>query len=136
MATGTAFTNYLENELLDHLLGKAARDFTSPAVLALALHSADPTETGGASELANSDGYSRQAISFDAASGGSAASSNAQAFTASGGDWSAATHFTITDNLTWGAGNVLIYGQLDASRTVTDGDTLNFDAGDVTVSLD
>ena len=34
-----SLSNYAENELLDHLLGKGTRDFTSPATLAVALAS-------------------------------------------------------------------------------------------------
>jgi len=136
MATGVAATNYLENAALDHILGKGLSDMTSPATLALALHSGDPTETGGGNELANSNGYARQAMTFAAASGGTKATSNAQVFTASGGDWSQATYVSIWDSATYGAGNCLFYGAMSVAKTVQDGDSLTFAIGDITVSMD
>ena len=61
-------SNYLENEVLDHILGTGA--FTMPSVWG-ALHNGSPGETG-ANELSGGS-YARQAIAFGAASGGTAA---------------------------------------------------------------
>lgn len=132
----TDMTDFLELELLDHAFGKAARDYTSPAVLALKLHTADPTETGGTGEVADTNGYARQAISFDVAAAGAAASSALVSFTASGGNFGTITHIAIADSLTYGAGNNLVKGIMTASKIINDGDTLEFAAAAITVSLD
>lgn len=63
-----SLSNYLENELLDHVLNNAA--YSPAATLYLALCTADPTDAGtGASmnEVANSGNYSRKAITVGAA---------------------------------------------------------------------
>lgn len=133
----SAASNYLENEVLDHVLGKGLRDFTSPASLYIALFTADPGEASSyTNEVPNSYSYSRTAVTFAAASSGSAATSATVTFpTASGGSWGTVTHIAIVDSGTHGAGNQLFYGALTASKTVADGDTFTIQSGQLTVSL-
>ena len=62
-----SFSNYLEDELVDHICNAA---YTPPAAVYVALATADPTDAGtGASmsEVANTNGYARTAITFGAA---------------------------------------------------------------------
>jgi hypothetical protein len=54
-------------------------------------------------------------------------------FSASGGSWGTITHFAIFDALT--SGNMLFYGALTASKVVGDGDTLEFAATDLDITL-
>ena len=129
----TAASNYLEDEVLDHVLGKGTRDFTSPANLYVSLHTADPTEAMDTGELSG-NGYSRQSVTFGASSSGTASNTNQLTFSASGGSWGTVSHMGIFDAAT--VGNGLIYGSLTASRTVNDGDDLVFAVGDIDVSLD
>lgn len=63
-------SNFLEDEILDHILGTGA--YTSPTVYG-ALHDDAPGETG-ANELSGGS-YARQTIAFGAASGGTASNS-------------------------------------------------------------
>lgn len=129
-------SNYLENEILDHVLGEGARDFTSPAALYVALFTADPGESGSfTSEVANSNGYSRQAVNFNTASSGSATNNGALTFTASGGNWGTISHVAVVDNGTHGAGNVLFYGSLTASKQIDNGDTLSIADTALSISL-
>jgi len=125
-------SNYLELKVLDHFLGTTESSFVTQKYLAL--HTANPDEDGSGAELAAANGYSRQAIDFASASGGSAASSTAEEFTASGGAFGTITHFGIWDNATRGAGNLIYYGELSASKTIADGDTLRFAAGAITIT--
>jgi len=130
-------SNFLEDEILDHILGEGAKTF-SPAGLWIALSTGTLTDTStGASmtEVADSNNYSRQAVSFNDASGGSATSNGAVSFTATGGSWGTITDFAIVDSATHGAGNVFFYSALDNSRIVNDGDTLTFADTAVTVSI-
>ena len=73
-------TNYLENLVLDWVLGGSTP--SRPSARYLALHTADPTEVGNVSEL-SAGGYARQAITFGAAASGSAANTSTHTFTAS-----------------------------------------------------
>ena len=130
-------SNYLELEVLDHVLGKGTRDFPSPASLFIALFTADPGEASSfTNEVANLYSYARTAVTFAAASGGSAATSATVTFpTASGGAFGTITHIAICDSGTHGAGNQLFYGALTASKTVADGDTFTIQSGQLTVAL-
>jgi hypothetical protein len=125
-------SNYLENELLDHLRGSA---FTAPTNLYLGLHTGDPTDAGGNERALNGNGYTRQTITFNAASAGSMTSNADVSFTASGGSWGTITHSAVYDGTGAGA-NMLWYSNLTASRTIDDTDTLTFASGQVSLALD
>lgn len=122
-------SNYLENALVNHVLRNTG--MTSPTTVYLSLHTADPGEAGGNEVSGN--GYARQACAFDAPSDGVTQNTSLESFTASGGNWGSITHIGIYDAVS--AGNLLFYTPLDTSRTVNDGDTLEFAAGAVTVTL-
>jgi len=132
-------SNYLEAKILDHLTGKTA--FTMPSVTAVALCTADPTDTGtGASmnECANANAYARVTVSAaNWAAAAAAASSNAAAITfpEATGSQGTATHWAIVDSATYGAGNVLFYGALDSSLVIATGVTPNIPIGDLDIDL-
>jgi len=126
-----AKSNYLEDKLLDHALGKGTRNFTSPANLYVALHTSNPGETGATGEVSGNN-YSRQAVTFGAASSGSAQNTVAMTFLCSGGNWGTITHASIWDASS--AGNCLYYGALTTSRTINNGDELEIAIGGLTVS--
>lgn len=127
-------SNYLEDEILDHILGEGARTFTSPATLFLALGTAATDSSFTELETPGSNGYSRQAISFAAASGGTASSSDAQTFGPATSNWANATHFAIYDAST--LGNVLYWGSLTTARDAAVDDTIEFAIGAVDISED
>lgn len=96
-------SNYLENEILDHILGTTS--FTMPSVF-MSLHSGHPAETG-ANELAGGS-YVRQAVAFDAAAAGTADNTSDEEFDLTGvsngtvffiGLWDAST----VGNFLWAA---------------------------------
>ena len=123
-------SDYLENEILDHIFRNSA--YTSPASVHLALYTAAPSDSGGGTEVSG-NGYAREAITFGAASGGTISNTAAVEFTASGGNFGTVTHWGIFDAST--SGNLLAHGALTASRAVNDGDTLTFAIGDIDISL-
>ena len=131
-------SDYLELEILDHVLGKGTRDFTSPANLFISLHTSSPTDTYTSGEISG-NAYARTAVTFNAASQPStgltfADNSATVTFpTASGGNWGTISHIGIWDNST--SGNLLFHGALTANRTVNDGDTFQIQAGSLTISL-
>ncbi len=124
-----SYSDYLEDELQDHIHGVGA--FTAPAGQYLALYSVAPTDAGGGTELSG-NGYARQSVTFGASSGGVASNTNTVTFTASGGDWSAAIHGAIFDAVS--GGNMLEHNSI-TSVTVTDGSSLEYGAGDIDSTL-
>ena len=125
----SAKSNYLEDKILDYVLRDTA-DW-APSAVYLALHTADPGEAGTGTEVSG-NGYSRQAVTFAASSGGSASSNSVEEFTASGGSFGTVTHFGIWDASS--SGNLLYYGALTASKVIADGDTLRFASGAITIT--
>jgi len=125
------FTNYLEEKLLEHTFDKTA--YTSPTAVYLGLLSTAPTDSSSGTELSG-NGYSRQECDFDAYSAGAVKNTNSESFTASGGDWSTVVAFGIYDASS--GGNLLAYGDILPSVTVTDGETFTVDAGKIEITLD
>lgn len=129
----SAASNYLENEVLDHVLGKGTRDFTSPTALYVSLYTNDPGEADTSTEVSGTN-YARTAVSFDAASSGSASNSADVEFPAAGsGGWGTVTHIGIHDAST--LGNLLFYGALSASKAVDENDIFTITAGSLSISL-
>lgn len=130
-------SDYAEAKILDHLVGKTS--FTMPTCY-IALSTADPTEDGSGIAEPVATGYARQATAggdWNAATVGAGATSNANAISfgpAAGGAWGAITHFAGYDALT--VGNMLFHGALSASKTVADGDSIEFAAGDLDITCD
>ena len=126
----SSFSDYLENELLDHVFSNAA--YTSPTTVYLALYTVAPTDAGGGTQVTGA-GYARQAVAFTAAAGGAISNTAAEAFTAAGGNYGSVVAVGLFDALT--AGNLLAWDAI-TSATVNDGDTLNFAIGEIDITLD
>lgn len=127
----TAFSNYLENEILDHTLGVGS--YTMPVAVYLALFTTNPTDAASGTEVSGS-GYARQAITFGAAASGVSANTSAETFTASGGNFGTITHMALFDASS--SGNMLYYGALNASKTINDGESFVVNIGALTITLD
>lgn len=126
-------TNYLEDELLDHVLRNAA--YTSPTGVFVGLLTADPTETGSTASEVSGNAYARQSVTFGAPSSGTCTNSGLITFpTASGGNWGTVSHFGIFDLVS--GGNMLYHNSLTASKTINDGDTATIGIGALSVSED
>lgn len=117
-------SNYLEVELRKHLFRTGS--FTKPTVLAISLHTADPTDAGTGAEVSGGS-YARVELNpldanWTAASATDGVTDNAAAieFPAPTADWGSITHFGIWDAAT--AGNLLVHGQLTTSKTVNNND--------------
>jgi len=125
-------TNYLENALVNHVLRNTA--LTSPTTVYLALYDASPTDTGTGGTEITGTGYSRQSVTFTAPTNGSTSNSSTLSFTnGSGGNWTIAA-VGIMDASS--GGNMLFHGTLTGgSKTVADGDTITFNAGDLDITL-
>lgn len=130
-----SLTDYAELELLDHVFNVA---YSPVATVYLGLCTADPTDAAtGAScnEVPNSGSYARKAISFGAAASRRITQDAVVTFTAATGSWGTVTHWVITDNITWGAGNVLAHGAFSASKSIVSGNTPSVASGEVYVEF-
>lgn len=127
----SALSDYAENLLLDWLMTTGTA--TRPTAWYLALFTSSPGDDASGSEVSG-NAYAREAVTFDAASGGSTANDGLITFgPASGGNWGTITHFGIFDAAT--NGNLLWHGALSASRVVNDGDSIQVPVGNLTLTL-
>lgn len=118
----------IENELLDALVGTAAFSMTTPCKLALMTANGNDSTPG--TEVSGGS-YARQTIAFSAAASGSIANSAVINFT--GMPAATIVGIEIYDNA--GTPKRLAYGALTTSKTTASGDTLQFGASSITLSL-
>jgi hypothetical protein len=128
----SAASDYLENKVLDHVLKNTA--YSQPANLYIGLWTADNgLEQGTLTAEVSGGSYARKLVTFDAASGGSAANAATVTFDAATANWGTITHVAVMDALT--AGNVLFHGAVTTSKTIETGDTFQISSGNLTISL-
>ena len=131
------FSDYLENEILDHVLKTGS--WSRPANIYLALCDADPTDAGtGASISEPADGYARVDCTGDfgtVASARAIANDAAITFAEASGSWGTITHWAIVDSAS-GAGNMLAYGALSPNKAIGSGDNAEVAIGDLDISAD
>lgn len=125
----SAMSDYLENEILDHVLGTGA--YTMPSTVYVGLSTGSFNDDNSGTELSGS-GYARKSASFSAASSGTTSNSGAIEFDAATGSWGTVSHFGIFDAAS--SGNLLIHGAFSASKSVTTGDILRISAGDLDIT--
>lgn len=122
----SAASDYLENEVLDHVLGTGS--WTMPSNTYIKLHIGAPGEDGTSNPAGNT---TRQEANWNAASGGTAALSATVVWT-SVSNSETYSHFSVWDHVS--AGNCLIVGALDSGVAVTAGGTFNLTALNVTLA--
>ncbi len=130
-------SDYLENEILDHILSAAT--FTAPGTLYVGLATAAITDSTTGSTVTEPAGgsYARvpvtnNATEWPAASGGSKANANDIEFPQATGNWGTVTHWFIADALT--NGNILFHGDLSQSEVINTNGIFRFPAGDLTIA--
>lgn len=143
-----SMTNTAEQALLDLLflnvdfanIGDASglQNSASAGSFYVSLLESDPGETGSITGESTYTSYARVAVARDGTgwSRTSSTISNAAlvSFPASTGGTSTVTHFGI-HTASSGSGNMILYGELGASRTITSGNTPQFAAGQLTVEV-
>ena len=127
-----ALSDHAENLLLNWLM--TTDSVTRPTAWYVGLYTAAPSDSGGGTEVSGS-GYARQSATWGTASGTGGTTDNQAnvTFTASGGDWGTITHIGIHDASS--GGNLLWHGAMSASKTIADGDTLQFNTGNIDLTL-
>lgn len=132
-----SFSDFLEDELLDHVFGNAS--YTAPASTYIALSTADPLDTGAGLTEPVGNGYARvnftnNATNWPAASGGAKSNGTAITFATATGSWGTVTHVAIMDASS--GGNMLAHDDLTTSKAITTDDTASFPVGDLDITLD
>jgi hypothetical protein len=126
----SAASDWLESEWIKWGFTTTAMG-TRPTGWYVALHTADPGETGTTGEAAYS-GYARQSATFTQTNN-QVATNNAQTFAAMAGSSSTITHFSIWDAVS--SGNCLAKGALSVSKTFAVGDVPSFGTGEILVNV-
>jgi hypothetical protein len=128
-----AFSNYLENEILDWVNGGAFP--TQPSATWVQLFNGSPDETGsGGTGL-----YTRVAVAaggWTTTTGATATITNTTAIVmnASAATSAYADNFGVFDSSA--SGNLLFYGALAVPKTVSVGDEIRFNASSLTIRID
>tara|TARA_B100001939_G_scaffold109718_1_gene94811 strand:+ start:806 stop:1189 length:384 start_codon:yes stop_codon:yes gene_type:complete len=126
-----SFSNYLELEVLDHVFGGSA--YSAPGTIYAALFTVAPSDTGGGTEVSGGS-YARQSMAFGTAASGSISNSGSVEYPTATADYGTVVAMGLFDAAS--SGNLLAYGNLTTSKTVSNGDVFRFNASSVTISLD
>lgn len=129
MPTTTAMTNTLESALINLVLNGTS--YTAGQVTYIGILSA----AGSDSTQTEMSGSSRQAIAFGSSSGGSAVT-NTGAITFTNSGWGSTSVYGVGFYTAASAGTCLLYGNFDSVVTVTSGQSLQFNIGGITISMD
>src|SRR5947209_4393537 len=141
-------SDYLENKLIDALFRGGSFTFPSTVYIGLCTASPNDASTGSSCNEVSGGNYARQSVAcnssnFQDTAGGTAATSsgttgttkNVSAISWSGVTWAATvTSLVICDAAS--GGNILFYGDLASSKTVSSGDTFTLTAAGVSVQID
>lgn len=128
-------SDYLENKILDHILGNTA--YSAPATVYLALFTVAPSDSGGGTEVTGGS-YARKAVTnnttnFPNASGGSKAVPGVDTdFVTATANWGTVVAFGIFDASS--GGNLLYWADLGTSKAINNTDIARFTAGSITVT--
>ena len=129
-------SDYLENKILDHVLGGS--DYTRPGTVYIALYTVAPTDAGGGTEVTGGS-YARKDVTnnvtnWPAASGGAKSNGTEITFVTATADWGTVVAFAIFDTLT--SGNMLYWATLTQNKLISNGDTAKFAIGDIDLTED
>ena len=123
------FSSYVDNKLIDHLLGSTT--YTKPSALYVALFVGNPA-SGGTEVTTSGSAYARQSAAFTISTN-SASNTAAIEYPTATASWGTIDYIAIYDAST--AGNQLVYAALSAAKTIASGDVLRIPASNLSVTL-
>lgn len=129
----SAFSNYLENALLNHVLRGVALTAPTTVYAALFTNATVMSDAALGTEVTGG-GYTRKPVSFNAAANGQCTNQEV-IFDAATADWGTIRYVGIFDAAS-GTTNLLFWGQLSADKLISTGDQFKFAANNLTVTLD
>ena len=124
-----AFTDYLENKVLDYVFSGGS--FSQPGTKYLALYTVAPTDSTAGTEVTGG-GYARQTVTLTT-SGSDTTNSAAVEYPTATAGYGTVVAVAVLDSLS--GGNMLAYASLTASKTIATGDVFRVPAGDLDISL-
>jgi len=114
-------SDYLEAELLDHVLKTGAYTVPTNIYVALSTETIDDATTGGDISEPSGGSYARKAHNtWNAAASRATSNDGAITFDEATGDWGTITDWALIDAST--DGNVLAYGTFSTSKAISAGD--------------
>lgn len=125
-----ALTNFLETQLLDHVLRNVA--YVAPATVYVALFTTPTTDAGGGTEVVGG-AYARTAVTFAAAVAGLISNNALVSFPIATAPWGTITHAAIFDAAV--AGNMLWHGAIP-NTVIGIAQTFTIPIGALTAELD
>lgn len=129
----TAMTNYLEDAVLNHLVGGSP--LAQPGALYLGLLTGDPTDSGSVASEISGNAYARIVISFGVVGAGQVVNDVDVLFAvATPAAWGLLTHAGIFDAVS--GGNMLYHAALAASKNIGIGDQFKISIGELVLSAD
>lgn len=134
-----SLSDYAENKVLAHSVGKTA--WSMPSTVYVALYVQTPTENTNGTEVAalegaTNTGYARlltNASSWSEPAGGELSNAQTFSFGPASATWGQIEGVALLDAQT--SGNVIWYGTFSSPRTVVAGEKLIFDPGAFVLSL-
>ena len=127
-----AFSDYLEDKVLDHVFGGNA--FTAHSTLYVALFTVAPSDTGGGTEVSGG-AYARQTATFNVSGTNPTEASNVASieYPTATASYGTVLAVGVFDALT--GGNLLAYSTLTTNKTIDAGDVFRINAGDLDIRL-
>ena len=136
---GSEIANALSNSMYDHVLRNTAHTSDTTVYLAMFTSTAIESELEASTftnEVANANAYARIALTVTAPSDGAGSNSGDHTFAAATpGNWGTLRWVAITNSATRGAGAVLVYTQLNSDVVINNGNTLQFNSGDLDIQV-
>jgi hypothetical protein len=115
------FSDYLENKVVGHVFGG----------LYVALYTSAPSDTGGGTEVSGG-AYARQTAAFTVTAD-TASNTSAIEYPTATADYGTVVAVGVFDASS--SGNLLAYGNLTTSKTVSTGDVFRFNAGAIDITV-
>jgi hypothetical protein len=136
-------SDYLENKLLDHILGGVSHPYAALAHVYVALYTVTPSDSAAGTEVTQAGGtlYDRVEVdnndtTWHDAAAGSKHNDIAVTFPTAGAPWGSCVAFVILDTAIGGASNILYWGSITTPKTIGVGDTAEFAIGDIVITED
>jgi len=127
-----AKSDYLEINVLNHVLRNAA--YASPGAVYLALYTLAEDDSNTAGTEVSGGSYNRMLVTFAAPVGNQVANDADILFPVASADWGTIVSFGIHDDVV--TGNLLYHAPLTADRTILTSDQLRFPVGQILISED
>jgi hypothetical protein len=137
VAGGAALGDYAEQEIMQHFFRETAI-VAAPAGLDVHLHTAATSDANSTGTEVTGGGYAAQVVDntagWDApgATGGATANAAAINYGTASGNLGTISHVSITMP---SSANRIVHGALASSKTVNNGDTYQFNTGDLDVAI-